>query len=243
LDRLQDEKAKTAEQLVQSIKEGNSPLRRELESAFQQQLTEVAVVRDQIRQVVKKANPESDGKDTNYIFLRFVGDFLPSGLVGLIIAMIFLASWGSLGATLNSLASCTMIDFHQPYSSKKLSAEQEYRWSKFYTLLWGIFCIWSALFAYNLGNSLIEAVNILGSWFYGTILGIFLVAFYLKRVGGNAVFAAALLAEALVVVLYYADVISFLWLNVIGALAVMLLAVLFQQILGMKKTRSGTGFM
>jgi Na+/proline symporter len=243
LDRLQDEKAKTAEQLVQSIKVGNSPLRRELESAFQQQLTKVAEVRDQIRQVVKKANPGSDGKDTNYIFLRFVGDFLPSGLVGLIIAMIFLASWGSLGATLNSLASCTMIDFHQPYSSKKLSAEQEYRWSKFYTLLWGIFCIWSALFAYNLGNSLIEAVNILGSWFYGTILGIFLVAFYLKRVGGNAVFAAALLAEALVVVLYYADVISFLWLNVIGALAVMLLAVLFQQILGMKKTRSGTGFM
>ena len=87
------------------------------------------------------------------------------------------------------------------------------------------------------------ALPILGSWFYGTILGIFLVAFYLKRVGGNAVFAAALLAEALVVVLYYADVISFLWLNVIGALAVMLLAVLFQQILGMKKTRSGTGFM
>ncbi|MFM7839987.1 MAG: hypothetical protein ACKO6K_10490 [Chitinophagaceae bacterium] len=86
-------------------------------------------------------------------------------------------------------------------------------------------------------------MNILGSWFYGTILGIFLVAFYLKKVGGNAVFAAALLAEGLVIALYYADVVSFLWLNVIGAITVMLLSVLFQQVLGMKKTRPVTGLM
>ena len=89
-----------------------------------------------------------------------------------------------------------------------------------------------AQFSYNLGNSLIEAVNILGSWFYGTILGIFLVAFYLKRVKGNAVFIAAIISEVIVISVYYLDIISFLWLNVIGAVAVVLLSLIIQTLTG-----------
>lgn len=98
-----------------------------------------------------------------------------------------------------------------------------------YTIMWGLFCIIVAQLSYNLGNSLIEAVNILGSWFYGTILGIFLVAFYMRKVQANAVFIAAVITEFIVIGIYYMDIISFLWLNVIGALGVMLLSLLFQQ--------------
>jgi SSS family solute:Na+ symporter len=184
--------------------------------------------REEVKKVIKKANPDSNGNDTNYVFLRFVGDFLPNGLVGLIIAIIFLAAWGSIAAALNSLASTTMVDFHKRLSKKTLLPEQEYKWSKGYTLLWGLFCIIMAQFAYNLGNSLIEAVNILGSWFYGTILGIFLVALYLKRVGGQAVFVAAILAEVVVIGIYFLDIFSFLWLNAIGAIAVVLFSLLLQ---------------
>jgi Na+/pantothenate symporter len=128
-----------------------------------------------------------------------------------------------------------MIDFHQKFSGKQLTEADEYRWSKLYTLAWGIFCVVIAFFAYNLGNSLIEAVNILGSWFYGTILGIFLVAFYLKKVQGNAVFTAALISEVIVISVYFLKIISFLWLNVIGAVAVVLLSLLIQTLTGRKQ--------
>jgi SSS family solute:Na+ symporter len=98
--------------------------------------------------------------------------------------------------------------------------------------VWGVFCIIVAQFSYNLGNSLIEAVNILGSWFYGTILGIFMIALYMKRIGGHAVFIAAIISEAIVIIVYSLDILSFLWLNVVGAVGVVLVAGLIQMILG-----------
>src|SRR5579859_5419562 len=170
-----------------------------------------------------------DSNDTNYIFLRFVTDYLPKGLVGLLIAVIFLAAWGSIAATLNSLASCTIIDFHKRFSSRTLPAEKEYRLSQLYTFFWGIFCVAVAQLAYNLGNSLIEAVNVLGSLFYGVILGIFLVAFYRPRVGGWAVFISAVIVEIGVIVLNILSrkgivPLSFLWFNLVGAAGVVLLS-------------------
>jgi uncharacterized protein YneF (UPF0154 family) len=104
----------------------------------------------------------------------------------------------------------------------------DYKISKLYTLFWGIFCIAVAEFASNLGNSLIETVNILGSLFYGVILGIFLVAFWIKPIKGHAVFYAALISELLVILIYKADIVSFLWLNVIGALLVIIIGIIFQ---------------
>ena len=174
-----------------------------------------------------------DSNDTNYIFLRFVTDYLPKGLVGLLIAVIFLAAWGSIAATLNSLSSCTIIDYHKRFSSRKLSVEKEYRLSRLYTLFWGIFCVAVAQLAYNIGNSLIEAVNVLGSLFYGVILGIFLVAFYRKRIGGHAVFISAVIVEIGVVVLTVLSrkgivPLSFLWFNVVGAVGVVLLSEVLQ---------------
>jgi Na+/proline symporter len=174
-----------------------------------------------------------DSNDTNYIFLRFVTDYLPIGLVGLLIAVIVLAAWGSIAATLNSLASCTIVDFHRRMSRRALPAEKEYRLSRWYTLLWGIFCVAMAQLAYNLGNSLIEAVNVLGSMFYGVILGIFLVAFYRKKTGGRAVFISAVIVEAGVITLNVLGKrgivpLSFLWFNVIGAVGVLLLSEMLQ---------------
>ena len=178
-----------------------------------------------------------DDNDTNYIFLRFVMDYLPRGLIGLLIAVIFLAAWGSIAAALNSLASCTIVDFHKRLSRQKLSVETEYRLSRWYTLLWGVFCVGVAQLAYNIGNSLIEAVNVLGSLFYGVILGIFLVAFYRKKVGGVSVFISALVVEAGIVALFILNQkgivhLSFLWLNAVGAIGVILLSEVLQWMRG-----------
>ena len=178
-----------------------------------------------------------DSNDTNYIFLRFVTDYLPKGLVGLLIAVIFLAAWGSIAATLNSLASCTIVDFHKRFSKKTLPPEREYRLSQLYTLFWGIFCVGSALLlANNLGNSLIEAVNVLGSLFYGVILGIFLVAFYRPKVRGWPVFISAIIVEIGIIVLNILSrkglvPLGFLWYNLIGAAGVVILSEVLQAVM------------
>ena len=191
--------------------------------------------RNEYKQVLKKALPGDDANDTNFIFLRFVIDNLPKGLVGLLIAVIFLAAWGSIAAALNSLASCTVVDFHKKFINTQCTDEKDYSIAKWYTFGWGVFSVIVAMFAHNIGNSLIEAVNILGSLFYGVILGIFLVAFWIKKVQGNAVFIAAIITEALVIIIYALNVVSFLWLNVIGALLLLLLSVIIQTCLPQKK--------
>ncbi|MFT3981421.1 MAG: sodium:solute symporter [Ferruginibacter sp.] len=186
--------------------------------------TASGAARTAYRETIKKALPGDEANDTNFIFLRFVKDNLPVGLIGLLFAVIFLSAWGSIAAALNSLAACTVIDFHKRFLLKDENSFEDYKVSQWYTFAWGIFCIIIAMFAHNIGNSLIEAVNILGSLFYGVILGIFLVAFAFRFIGGRAVFYAALVSELLVILIFYADIISFLWLNVIGALLVVLLS-------------------
>ncbi|MGN6801807.1 MAG: sodium:solute symporter [Ginsengibacter sp.] len=185
-------------------------------------------IKKEYKAVLSKALPHEEVNDTNYIFLRFVIDYLPKGLVGLLIAVIFLAAWGSIAAALNALSSCTVVDIHKRFFNKYLTEQQDYRVSKFYTFIWGIFCILVAEFASNLGNSLIETVNILGSLFYGVILGIFLIAFWFKRIKANALFYSAIISEAFVIWIYNANIISFLWLNVIGAVLVILIGYVFE---------------
>ena len=187
------------------------------------------------RDLLRKALHDKNLKDTDYIFLRFVKDNLPIGLIGIIFAIIFLAAWGSIAAALNSLAACTVVDFHKKFFVKNNTELGDYKVSQWYTLGWGVFCIIIAMFAQNIGNSLIEAVNILGSIFYGVILGIFLVAFWMKRIKGNAVFIAAVISEIMIISIYYMDIISFLWLNVIGALLVIIISSMLQLVLPKKK--------
>ncbi|MGZ5134485.1 MAG: sodium:solute symporter family transporter, partial [Flavitalea sp.] len=116
-------------------------------------------LRASFKSIVNKTGVKGDSNDTNYIFLRFVVDHLPKGLVGLLIAIIFLAAWGAVAAALNSLASSTMVDFHKRFSKKEIPQRREYHYSRFYTFLWGVFCVIIAQFATSIGNSLIEAVN------------------------------------------------------------------------------------
>ena len=185
-----------------------------------------------------KALADADVNDTNYIFLSFVKSHIPQGLRGLLIAIIFIASWGSIAAALNSLAASTMMDFHKRISKRNI-VEKEYVISRYYTLAWGGFSILIAQFAHQLGQSLIEAVNVLGSLFYGVILGIFLVAFYAKKINGTATFIAALITEVFVILLFFNEQISFLrwlpdisflWLNMIGALGVLSISLIIQQL-------------
>ena len=199
-------------------------------------------IRKKVKTWMQTERIEGDTSDTNYIFLRFVVDNLPKGMVGLLIAIIFLASWGSIAAAINSLASSTMVDFHRRFSKKEVTGEDEYRMSKRYTLLWGIFCVIVAMYSYNLGNSLIETVNELGSIFYGPILGVFLVALFLKKItNGSAVFYATVLTQLLIFAIYIPAKmkligLGFLWLNPIGAFGVVLFALLLQPIMNKRKT-------
>lgn len=196
-------------------------------------------LRKEYRQTIKTALPGDEANDTNFIFLRFVKDNLPVGLIGLLFAVIFLSAWGSIAAALNSLAACTVVDFHKRFFVREESDFQDYKISQWYTFAWGMFSIVIAMFAHNIGNSLIEAVNILGSLFYGVILGVFLVAFWIKKVGANAVFVSAIISEIIIIIIYAADAVSFLWLNVIGALLVVILSLIIQAILALNDSFVG----
>lgn len=164
----------------------------------------------------------AEANDTNYIFLHFVRTSLPVGLVGLIFAVVILASWGSISAAFHSLATASFVDIDMLLRRKDVQHSDVGR-AQIHTLVWGIFCIGVSMLAVRMG-SLIEAVNILGSLFYGPILGIFLTAFWIRRAGGTAVFYGALAAEVVVGFVWWTDAISFLWLNVIGCVVVMLVA-------------------
>ena len=188
-------------------------------------------IRNEAKDVVRKAFPGNDAKDSDYVFLSFILNYLPKGLVGLLLAVIISAAMSSTSGELNALGTTTMIDFYKRLLKKKGSERYYVNASKVITAIWGFIAIGFALVA-NLLENLIEAVNILGSLFYGTILGIFIVAFFLRRVGAFAVFYAAIVTELLVigVFFFYSDVIAYLWLNVIGCFLVILLSTLINNL-------------
>jgi SSS family solute:Na+ symporter len=181
-----------------------------------------AQYRGTMKSLISRSGKGLDANDTNYIFLRFVVDFLPKGLVGLLIAIIFLAAWGSIAAALNALASSSLIDIHKPLLAynTEVGPQKEAALARYYSLGWGIFCVAVACFAGEIGNSLIETVNILGSLFYGTLLGIFITAFAFKRVRSNAVLGGAMVSQIAVLAVYIFSDISFLWYNVLGCILV-----------------------
>jgi SSS family transporter len=210
-------------ELVRAIKSNDDVKTHLLQTSIQDLQGKQKELRSQAVTEIKKSHAEFEEQDTNYVFLRFITDHLPVGIVGFLIAMILLASMGSMASAFGSLTSTSMVDIYQRFMHTD-GSNQHYWWvSKLITLGWGILCLIVAQFAVNMG-SLIEVVNILGSWFYGTILGVFLCAFYLPRTSGNQVFWAALVAEALVIYAWYIDLMAFLWLNVLGCLLVMTFA-------------------
>jgi SSS family solute:Na+ symporter len=135
---------------------------------------------------------------------------------------------GSTASALNSLASTTVVDIYKRLINKEATDQQYVKASRWATIIWGAVCIVMALFTSKIGN-LLEAVNILGSFIYGTILGVFIVAFYLKKINGKSVFYAAILSEIIVCICGYNKVVAYLWLNVIGCLLVVILSLIIQQ--------------
>ena len=183
-------------------------------------------IKEEAAGLITKADPGADTNDSNYIFLTFVITILPAGLIGLVLAAILSASMSSSSAELNALASTTVIDIYKRLINPKASEKQYIMVSKLATIFWGFYAIGFALFANRLGT-LIEAVNILGSLFYGTILGIFLIAFYFKKLNGSATFYSALIAELIVMSCYLFTSIPYLWFNVIGCVITIVLAHIF----------------
>jgi SSS family transporter len=210
-----------------SIKSENETEISEHTNTIKSLIKEEDKVRADLSSLMEKRSDKSETNDTNYVFLRFVLDYLPHGLIGLLIAVIFAASMQSKSAELNSLASSSVVDIYKRMFNKNAS-DEHYLWvSKLGTALWGLYAVGVAMFANKLG-SLIEAVNVLGSLFYGSILGVFLTAFFLKKVQGHAVFYAALIAESIVLYMYFFTDITFLWFNFIGAFLVMIFGILLQ---------------
>ena len=155
---------------------------------------------------------------------------MPHGVVGLLIAVILCATMSAMAATLNALGSTTAIDFYRPLIRPNASDHHYVVAAQALTAAWGLIAIGVASFA-SLVENLIEAGNILGSVFYGSILGLFLTAFFIRRVTGSAVFFAALIAQTLVFVLFATTNIGYLWYNFIGCAAVLILAPILQQTL------------
>lgn len=193
-----------------------------------------AGIRQEALELIKKQDPLAETNDTNYIFLSFVTRFLPAGLVGLILAAILSASMASSAAELSALASVTVIDIYKRLGRRNAPERHYLRVSKLATVFWGLYAIAFAQFANHLG-SLIEAVNIMGSLFYGTILGIFLIAFYIKKIRGHATFIAAIIAELTVLACFFFTKIPYLWFNVIGCVVLVVLAHLINPLLPEKK--------
>jgi len=190
--------------------------------------------RDGTRDILAQAGPRGSSNDADYVFISFILGYLPHGLIGLLVTAFFAAALSSKSGELNALGSTTTVDIYRHLVRREASDAHYVTMSKWFTALWGLVAIGFALFA-NLSENLIQAVNILGSIFYGVVLGIFLVAFFLKRIGGTAVFWSALASQALVFALYSTLSISYLWYNVIGCVACMGLSLVLQGVIGKAK--------
>jgi SSS family solute:Na+ symporter len=188
------------------------------------------VLRDSVKATIGKAIPNSKTQDRDYIFLNFVLTNLPHGIIGLLLAVMFSATMSSMAGELNALASTTCVDIYKRSMYARGSPEHYLIASRWFTVSWALLAMVFAMLA-SFAENLIQFVNIVGSLFYGTILGIFLTAFYVRRVQGTAVFWAALLAEGIVFYCYkYTDV-AFLLYNIIGCGVVIVVSLMLQMVL------------
>lgn len=188
----------------------------------------VDAIRDEAKATLTANDPRAKTKDSDYVFISFILEQLPHGAIGLLIAVMIAAALSSKAGELNALATTTTIDLWRQF--RPLAAADEarnVRVAKWFTAFWGLLAIAFALFA-SFAENLIEAINILGSIFYGVVLGIFLVAFFVKRVRGTAAFWAAIIAQSVVIALYFSLNISYLWYNLIGCAACMVVSVALQ---------------
>ena len=185
-------------------------------------------IRDDVKNLIDE-NSKIEKNDKDYVFLHFILNYLPRGLIGLLIAVIICAAMSSTASELNALAATTTIDLYKRNLNVKKSEKHFLKMSKFFTITWGLIAISFASIG-NLFENLIQLVNIIGSIFYGTILGIFLVAFFIKKITANSVFWAACISQIIIFFIYFKIDISYLWLNFIGAVVTILLSIIFESL-------------
>lgn len=231
-EQIFESKREKIEELVLADKSGNEERIDKLSAEINQLHKEQEGVKSETVGLMQKVNEDVDAKDSDYVFITFVMNYLPHGLIGLLIAVIFSAAMSSTSSELNALASTTVIDFYKRMVNSTGSDTHYLFMTRLFTAFWGVLALMFAMFASQLDN-LIQAVNILGSVFYGPILGIFIVAFGVKYVKSNAVFIATFVSEGVIIWLYFltrsGDLgITYLWFNPIGALLVVFIAIILQ---------------
>jgi len=231
-----EEKSGSITNLLEAVRQENEAGIEKAKADMQASYAKQEQIRDDVKALIIKNDAGAETRDTDYIFMRFVMDYLPKGIIGLLFAVIFSAAMSSTASELNALGSTSTIDIYKRSLNKKGSDRHYMLSSKWLTAFWGIFAILFATYA-TLFENLIQAVNLLGSLFYGTILGIFLVGFYMKWIKGHAVFIAALMAEVVILLIHWHNGeslfgvnidIGYLWYNAIGCLLVMLFSALIQ---------------
>ncbi len=240
-------------QLITAQRQENEAAVAEAQTAVQALLSEDLQIRDEVKALIQEQDPNAPVEDRDYVFITFVMRYLPVGLVGLLLAVIFSAAMSSTASELSALATTTVVDIYRRSFYSEGSDRHYLNASKWFTILWGAIALVFAASA-SLFENLIQAVNIVGSLFYGTILGIFLVAFFLKKVGPRAVFFAAVIAELLVVLIFLMSrynfsfelfgttitvSVAYLWLNLIGCALVMILSLVLEGIIGARGSEGG----
>jgi SSS family solute:Na+ symporter len=194
-------------------------------------------LRDQAKELISKADPKAETNDKDYVFINFILNYLPKGLIGLLLAVILSAAMSSTASGLTALASTTAIDIYKRNLKEEKSDKHYVNATKVFTVFWGIVAILFACIG-TLFENLIQLVNIIGSIFYGTVLGIFLVGFYIKYIRAKAIFWGAIITQLMIFYIFYLDIVSFLWLNFIGAIMTIVIATLLQFFLFSDKNES-----
>jgi SSS family solute:Na+ symporter len=233
---LYSEKRNAVDGLVDAIHAGDETAIETTREKVKQLQKEENVLRDSVRVTIGKAIPGAKTQDRDYIFLNFVLNNLPHGIIGLLLAVMFSAAMSSMASELNALASTSCVDIYKRSIRPDQSSSHYVAASRWFTVLWAILAMVFAMLA-SFAENLIQFVNIIGSLFYGTILGIFLAAFYVKRIHGTAVFWAAIVAEGIILACYVFTEIAFLLYNIIGCVTVLVIASLLQWLMPRKEVR------
>ena len=227
---LQDEKQLTAIRFGESLEDPTVTENESYLSKMKNLDASEIKNRERARELIKASNNTVETNDKDYVFIHFILNNLPRGLIGLLLAVILSAAMSSTASELNALGSTTTIDLYKRNVRSEKTDEHYVRMSKIFTLGWGIIAIIFASFA-SLFDNLIQLVNIIGSIFYGNVLGIFLLAFFIKQVQSNAVFVAAIITQSIIILLYKFEVMPYLWLNLAGCFLVMVIAWILQAII------------
>jgi Na+/proline symporter len=217
--------------LLAAMKSGGGEAEQAARAELQQLDTERKALRTEAEGLIKEAVPGADAKDKDFVFITFILDHIPSGLIGLMLAMIFCGSWSTTASELSALTATTVSDIYRRSIAPGRDDTHYFNASRVATVLWGVFIMVFATYA-DLFENLIQAVNMVGSVFYGTILGIFFTAFFLKQVGGRAVFYAAVITQSVIFYLFFfVDRDAYLWYNPLGCSLVMLISWTLEKIL------------